>query len=300
MSMPSMPARPKSEDSIDKPRLSRPRSEAKSNLIEQIGKAEELKAKSITADAELAKAKGELSIFDSYNAEMLARLFDGDRYAREYMSVYQGPAALMVGPDYALPLTSRVKYFQEDVESRITVLQSILARLDLIPESFGPPSAAPPGDDRGRRDVFVIHGRDEAAKNAIAEFLRKVGLNPIILHEQPSQGRTVIEKLEKYSDTAYAVALLTPDDEGRPKTSPENTSANLIPRARQNVIFELGFLSGKLGRGRVCALLKGEVERPSDYDGVVYVPLDPNDGWKLKLATELKAAKMDADFSRLM
>ena len=142
--------------------------------------------------------------------------------------------------------------------------------------------------------VFLIHGRDHGTKETIARFLESLDLHPIILHEQPDGGRTIIEKFEDYAQTSYAVALLTPDDVGGPDHD------NLKPRARQNVILELGFFLGSLGRGRVAALLKGDLELPSDYLGVLYIELDENNGWKINLAKELKAAGFDIDLNRLL
>ena len=141
--------------------------------------------------------------------------------------------------------------------------------------------------------VFVIHGHDEAAKLAIAEFLRRLGLEPVILAEQPSGGKTIIEKFEAHADVGYAVALLTPDDVG----SRQGDDA-VRPRARQNVVFELGYFIGRLGRKRVCVLTKGQPEIPSDYSGVVYVPM-ASDAWKMGLIKELKAAGFDVDANKV-
>ncbi len=144
--------------------------------------------------------------------------------------------------------------------------------------------------------VFLVHGHDDEAKWEVAEFLRKIALDPIILHEQPSGGRTIIEKLEAYSDVAFAVVLFTPDDVGGTKAT---EVGDLKARARQNVIFELGYFVGKLGRGRVCLLHKATAEIPSDLSGVVYEAIDPAGAWKTKLANELLAAGVDADKSKL-
>ena len=121
------------------------------------------------------------------------------------------------------------------------------------------------------------------------------GLEPVILHEQVNRGRTIIEKFEDFADVDFAVVLLTPDDMGRKKD--EKTDLN--PRARQNVILELGFFLGKLGRQRVCPIVKGDVETPSDYDGVVYTDLDDAGGWKMKLVQELKDAGFVIDTNRM-
>lgn len=140
------------------------------------------------------------------------------------------------------------------------------------------------------RRVFIIHGRDDGAKETVARFIEKLGLRSVVLHEQPNRGRTIIEKFEEHSDVGFAVALLTPDDVGAMKGEEEE----FRPRARQNVIFELGFFLGKIGRRRVCVLTSGGVEVPSDYDGVVYVSLDDK-AWKLTLVRELKASGFEVD-----
>lgn len=151
----------------------------------------------------------------------------------------------------------------------------------------------------GLREVFVVHGHDEAAKETVARFMEKLGLRTIILHEQPNRGRAIIEKFEEYSNVGFAVVLLTPDDLGRPR----NEAGDGRPRARQNVIFELGYFIGKLGRSKVCALYKEGVEVPgveipSDYLGVLYLPMDSGGGWRLLLAREMKDAGFQIDLNK--
>ncbi|NTW88534.1 MAG: nucleotide-binding protein, partial [Desulfobulbaceae bacterium] len=118
-------------------------------------------------------------------------------------------------------------------------------------------------------------------------------LEVIILHEQPNVGQTIIEKFERYADVAFAVVLLTPDDIG----GKQESEPVLKPRARQNVIFELGFFFGRLARNHVAALIKGDVEKPSDYDGVGYIQMDRAGAWKIELARELKAAGLKVDLN---
>ena len=134
--------------------------------------------------------------------------------------------------------------------------------------------------------VFIVHGRDEGMQQAVERVIEKLNLEPIILSEQVNNGKTIIEKFEKYSDVGYAVVLLSPCDEGRLK----NTKDELEPRARQNVILELGYFIGKLKRERVSIIRKTEVKEPSDITGLGYIDYDSNEGWKYKLADELKAA----------
>jgi predicted nucleotide-binding protein len=138
--------------------------------------------------------------------------------------------------------------------------------------------------------VFIVHGHDGQAQSEIALILTRLGLEPIILHEQPSQGMTIIEKLEKHSDVGFAFILLTPDDVGGQK----NQKHNLLPRARQNVFFEFGLFVGKLGRNKVCCLYKGDVDLPSDLQGLVYLPFKSSvNEVQLDIVKELKSAGYD-------
>lgn len=140
--------------------------------------------------------------------------------------------------------------------------------------------------------VFIVHGHDGEARETVARFLEKIGFEAIILHEQANQGRTVIEKVEAHGDVGFAVVLLTPDDEGCSK------GGQLEPRARQNVLLELGYFIGRLGRNRVCALKRGNLEIPSDFAGVVWEKMDSGNGWKLALARELKVAGHEVDLNK--
>lgn len=189
--------------------------------------------------------------------------------------------------------------FAAGIPQTITMLKGLIARLEEKREDAPPDRPVPIqqfAPMSGTRRVFVVHGRDEAAKEAVARFLQKLHLDPIILHEQPNQGRTVIEKFEGHADVDFAVVILTPDDVGHPSSEPDKPQ----PRARQNVIFELGYFVGRIGRGRVCALHKGGVEILSDYEGVVYVSMDDPQGWSLLLAREIKAAGIDIDLNLAM
>ena len=143
--------------------------------------------------------------------------------------------------------------------------------------------------------IFIVHGRNEAAKLSVESFLKDLGLEPIILHKQANQGQTIIEKIEAHSDVAFAVVLLTPDDEGKLKGA-----TDLEDRARQNVIFELGYFSARLGRKYVCGLCTEGFNLPSDYDGVLYIPMDKHDGWHKKLAKEIKASGIEFDMNKLL
>ena len=146
--------------------------------------------------------------------------------------------------------------------------------------------------DQMSNKVFLVHGRDDGIKARVARFLERIKLDPVVLQEMPNQGNTIIEKFEHYASTVkFAVVLFTPDDVG----SLSDETGNAQPRARQNVIFELGYFVGKLGRDRTCALVKGNLEMLSDYSGVIYIRLDDDDGWQMRLIQELKSAGYNVD-----
>jgi len=148
---------------------------------------------------------------------------------------------------------------------------------------------------RNINKVFIIHGHNETAKQTVARFIEHIGLTPIILHEQSNKGRTLIEKVLDHSeDVNFAIALLTSDDVGYSKKNKKQED-----RARQNVIFEMGLFIGILGRQKVAALLEEKVKPPSDFDGVAYIPFDNTDGWKLKLAKELKEVFKFLDLNKI-
>jgi len=143
--------------------------------------------------------------------------------------------------------------------------------------------------------IFIVHGHDEAGREAIARFLEKIGFEAVILHEQANQGRTIIEKVEAHGDVGFAVVLLTPDDKGC------EAGGEPQPRPRQNVLLELGYFIGRLDRAHVCALKRGEMELPTDFAGVVWEPFDGTaGGWKQTLGRELQAAGFEIDWNKVM
>jgi CAP12/Pycsar effector protein, TIR domain len=141
--------------------------------------------------------------------------------------------------------------------------------------------------------VFVVHGRDHGPRDAVCVVLMTLGLDPVVLEDEVNQGRTLIEKFERYSDVSYAVVIMTPEDE---VTATDGTREK---RPRQNVVLEFGYLMGALGRDRVAVMQVEQLTAPSDVNGIAYIPLDANGGWKLRLANELKAAGLEVSIDRL-
>lgn len=143
--------------------------------------------------------------------------------------------------------------------------------------------------------VFIVHGRDDGTKETVARFIDKLGFVATILHEQTNSGATIIEKIEKNTDVGFGIVLYTACDVGGIKADLDN----LKPRARQNVVFEHGFLMGKIGRENVVALVKGNVEIPNDISGVVYESMDEGGAWKYKIAREMKSSGYDVDMNKI-
>lgn len=163
--------------------------------------------------------------------------------------------------------------------------QQLDASQNLVATNHPDPEPIPtrPGEFNTKQ-VFIVHGHDEIAKLEMADFVKNLGLEPIILHLQASSGRTIIEKIEHYSNVGFGVVLYTPCDAG----AKVGALASAY-RARQNVVFEHGYLIGKLGRPRVAAIVKGQVETPNDISGVVYIALDTEGQWKDTLTKEMRA-----------
>ncbi|MHB1276355.1 MAG: TIR domain-containing protein [Candidatus Humimicrobiaceae bacterium] len=146
------------------------------------------------------------------------------------------------------------------------------------------------------KQVFIVHGHNIEKKVTTARIIEKLGLEPIILHEQANKGRTILKKLSESSDDVnFVIILLTADDVGKAEKDPE-----LKQRARQNVVFELGYFIAKLGEKNVCSIYEDGVEIPTDYLGVTFIPFDSAEKWKFDLVKELKAAGFDVDANILL
>jgi predicted nucleotide-binding protein len=229
------------------------------------------------------------------------------RYSTEYER-YSPAAVLSGGPltiSYAgargggRPGTDHRPYYGRSRERSIALLKQAIQGLEERRDDLGSSMQVLQGSSANEdvpelsERIFVVHGRDGEPREAVARFLQRLGLEPIILHERPNKGRTLITKFdEEASDIGFAIILMTPDDVGGLDGGEQRR------RARQNFIFELGFFIGRLGSGRVAALISNEVERPSDFEGVVYIPIEAD--WRLPLCTELRAAGYDIDLNKVL
>lgn len=141
--------------------------------------------------------------------------------------------------------------------------------------------------------VFIVHGHDGELKEKVARRLEQQGIEAIILSEQANRGKTIIEKIEAYSDVHMAIALFTQDDIGVDKEEKGNEKY----RARQNVVFEAGYFMGYLGRENVIMIAEENLEIPGDLSGMVYTT---KDNWEFEMLKELNAAGMKIDMNKLL
>jgi predicted nucleotide-binding protein len=250
-------------------------------------------------DTQIAKAADLLQkrplTSDEYSAwELITRNFLERAFGRHSPNIR---SVIDVGKYGSFPLTAGPDWWESH---RAASLQTQKRKLEGLRELLQTEAQLNGGDipevfpkSKGHK-IFLVHGHDDRVLHETARFLEKLRQEVIILREQPNKGRTLIEKFEDYSDVGFAIVLLRPDDIGGPKSS---STSDLKPRARQNVVFELGFFIGRLGRNRVCALYVEGVDIPSDYSGVLYTKVDSSGAWRLEIAKELKAAGFPVDMN---
>jgi predicted nucleotide-binding protein len=219
---------------------------------------------------------------------------------REAARLYEGAVPLYIGgPGRPAPHVDFRGPLEQSKQRSIALLKQAVAGLkECFSEFADQAESVPQGSERSGTSelpwtVFIVHGHDEAIRETVARFLEKIGFRAIILHEQPNKGRALINKFSEVAGgTGFAVVLMTPDDIGGPAGGQQQ------PRARQNVIFELGYFIGLLGPTKVAAIVDSTVELPSDYDGVVYIPWEGD--WRRQLAMELEGAGYDIDWNAVM
>ena len=276
------------------------RAEADEKIQTQIEEGKQLSNRDLSNNKSKNVIK-ECEKWSEYNKHLLSQLFDSDSIAEdEYVDFYYY-GKQSVAPNWT-PLWN-LSYL-EGMDKSLNSLERIRERLELLDEpshtlqhNFSNKEVSDNLSFTSGINVFIVHGHDEAAKHAIARFVERLGLKAIILDEQANKGQTIIEKFEEHAgEVGFAIVLLTPDDVGAPKDKEDN----LKPRARQNVILELGYFLRALGREHVCVLYKEEVELPSDIHGILYVPMDSFDGWKQKLAKEMKQAGLPINPEKLL
>lgn len=211
----------------------------------------------------------------------------------EEVDFFYRPGIWILGADYT---REDMESWENGKDKLALLLDTFIDEISLfMPEKEPLQSGANSGKDLlSSNKVFIVHGHDNEMLQSVARFVEKMGLIPIILHEQANEGRTIIEKFEDYSDVPFAIVLFSPDDLGKAKSD-----SSLRPRPRQNVVFELGFFIGKLGRKNAVVLhnVVQDFEMLSDFQGVLFHPYQ--DGWELSIAREMKSAGMNVDLNKL-
>lgn len=274
-------------------------------LNKQIELGKKIYISPVTTVEQLENNESEYKKWNDYNSELLKQKFNIEY--NEYKSDYDDCATWVgMGPfsSKSFGPNEKLKNLKERIKLKVENLELLRDKTDLLKSDIQLTAFTRTSEtselveiktDTSNKQVFIVHGHNETIKLNVARTLEKLDLIPIILHEQPNEGRTIIEKFEKHSNVGFAVVLLTDDDEGKSKTTME-----LQLRARQNVILELGYFIGKLGRDKVVPLYMKDVELPSDLYGLVYVPIDSTDSWKLALIKELRAAGYMVDANKIL
>jgi predicted nucleotide-binding protein len=267
-----------------------------SKLLERIELGKELVKRQITNTDELDKNEKDYYKWNSYNSEYLKNSFNNEdnEYKRRYDRVNN--SFLITGAGNSP--SEKLKDLKEDIQNKIDDLESLVDKVELIKSEVEASTPKPTAVDVSHTDktnIFIVHGHNTAVQQSVARTIEKLDLNPIILHEKPNEGKTLIEKFESHSNVGFAIVLLTDDDEGKAKTE-----IDLKKRARQNVVLELGYFIGKLSRSKVLPLYSEGVELPSDIHGLLYTPLDKAETWKFAIVKELKAAGYSVDANKLL
>lgn len=264
-------------------------------LDERIFLGEEIFNRGIQTKADFDKNKEDFYSWSDYNSEYLKQAFNKEN--NEYKSSYDDVGSISFGSYGRIRTPATVlQDFKNKVKNKLINLKKLRAKTDLLKTRLVENNGVQKNEiELDMSQVFIVHGHDEEAKSKTARFVEKLGFEAIILHEQASSSKTIIEKIEEYSNVGFGIILYTPCDIG----GKQIVSPVLKPRARQNVVFEHGFLIGKIGRNHVCALVKGDIETPNDISGVVYVPMDEADAWRYTIAKELKKSGYNVDMNKL-
>ena len=267
-------------------------------LIDRIDRGKELVDRSITNMNELEKNETDFYKWSDYNSEYLKQSFNNEQNI--YKVGYDRVNELLgiIGGSYDNNGNERLRKLKDKIGNKVEFLERLLDKVELLKsdvETIAPAQPLSTNSAGDNTNIFIVHGHNVAVQQSVARTIERLGLNPIILHEQPNAGKTIIEKFESNSKVGFAIILLTDDDEGKSKTQIE-----LNNRARQNVVLELGYFIGKLGRDRVLPLHTEGVELPSDIHGLLYVPIDKAETWKFALVRELKAAGYSVDANSIL
>ena len=264
-------------------------------LDDRISLGQKLHERNITTTDEFDKLKEDYYDWSDFNLEYLKHSFNKEQ--NEYRKNYDDTGSFFFGIIGGRQSPAEeLKEFKEKINSKVKNLKQLRAKTGLLKQSSDVVvTESKKAIELDKSQVFIVHGHDDEAKSKTARFVEKLGFEAIILHEKASGSKTIIEKIEEYSNVGFGIILYTPCDIGAKQTD----KPDLKSRARQNVVFEHGFLIGKIGRSNVCALVKGNIETPNDISGVVYVSMDSADAWRYAIADEMKKAGYIVDKNKI-
>jgi predicted nucleotide-binding protein len=285
-------------------RLAVPRARAEDVITRHLQDGQEMvdAASQVASEAEYEEWTNRRKRWRDLTQRALQTIFTTQEGARSFRTAASAGFVRMAAAGWHAYLGDEVG----DLKDGLTKLESLRDQLEYIDEAetAKTPAIAKTTGPRPDAKVFLVHGRDNDLLTRVTHLLERTGTHEIvILGEQPSRGRTIIEKFEAHgSEADYAVVLLSGDDLGR--LSPTHVAEGLPepreqPRGRQNVIFEMGWFIGQLSRAHVTVLYEQGVELPSDYQGVIYTALDVGGQWRYELVKELRAAGFDFDANKI-
>ena len=242
------------------------------------------------SDFDVPRFKRDFNKWDLKGSTLLRVAYSTSYHADRFDNVFR------YSMNVDLPEETKMDELRRNLNEKIQVLEDTLNQMKLLEVYQGEGQAEvkkEPPINKYSNEIFIVHGHDESSTLNLENLLYRLGLKPIVLWREADKGRTLIEKFEEHSDAGYVFVLFTPDEVAyltSEETKPDEQRKK-VRRARPNVIFEMGFFFGRLGRKRVCCLVKGDIEKPSDIDGIVYKSFDKKPGdIEGALIKELKAA----------
>ena len=261
-----------------------PLEKAEKLLNEKITEGSQILEGPISNIKQWKNAEKKYNHWNSENYESLKKIFKKNTIAKDYSSSKWTIGRILISD---LKLDEKIAKLYNDLEEKLNKLNSIKMSLGVLESKIEETT------ESAKNKVFFVHGSDCDTKIEVLDFIKNIGLEPIILKELAAAGKTLIDEVKNQSDVKYAIVLLTPDNVGGVY------SEDLQFRPTQNVILEVGFFVGKFGRKNVSTLHHEDIELPADYHGYEYIKIDETDDWKKALAKELQNAGFDIDLNKI-
>jgi predicted nucleotide-binding protein len=274
--------------------LIKDRLDFRKDITERLKIGKEIRERKVEGDLQFQNFKSDFIKWNDYNIEYLKHVFNNEdnSYKLAYSTVYSWRFAWLK----TFINSEQYNILIAELDNKILNLETLINKADLL-KSFEKSELQSDKESNNENDknIFIVHGHNTEILESVARLIEKIDLFPIILNEMPNEGKTIIEKFEKYTNVNFAIIILADDDFGKSKLDGE-----MNDRARQNVILELGYFIGKLGRERVLPLYLENVELPSDIHGLLYVPIDKLNNWRYSVVKELKHSGYKIDANKLL